>query len=181
MQRTHAGFTLIEAVVTLAVAAICLTLGLPAFGGALERQRVQSAMHLLSADLAMARGTAVMRRQQVVLCPGDAAGCRASSDWAGGWVVFTDADQNRRIEAADDLLRVEGPVGGASSGLRMASTRGFARYQADGRSAHSNLTIHVCTGSGEQGKVVLNNLGRVRTERSRSGLPCPTAGAASAP
>ncbi|MGY0559151.1 GspH/FimT family protein [Luteimonas sp. A277] len=47
-------------------------------------------MHQVSADLAMARSTAIMRRAQVVVCPRTADyRCRNDSDWGQGWMVFT--------------------------------------------------------------------------------------------
>src|SRR5690606_12073683 len=65
MARTDAGFTLIEAMAVLALLAISLTLGLPALTGTLDRQRLATSLHLVSADMAMARSSAIMRREQV--------------------------------------------------------------------------------------------------------------------
>jgi len=171
MARKTAGFTLIEAMVVLAIAAITLTLGIPAFNDVLQRQRVATTMHLLSADMAMARGTALMRRSQVVVCPRRApTACNDMRDWSRGWLVFIDPDGNRQPDAASDILRVSDAP--ASDQLDLPSTRSFLRYQADGRSAHSNLTVRVCAGSTLRGKVVVNNLGRVRSERPRRETAC---------
>jgi len=167
-----AGFTLIETMVVLAIAAIVIALGFPSFNGALQRQRVSTTMHLLSADMAMARSTALMRRSQVVVCPRDATtGCSDTQDWSRGWLVFTDPDSNRQPDADSDILRASDPP--ASDLLYLPATRRFLRYQADGRSAHSNLSVHVCVDGAQVGKVVVNNLGRVRSERPRAGTPCP--------
>ena len=176
MSRKDRGFTLVEAGIVTAIAAITLALGLPSFNGALERQRVSTTLHLLSADMAMARGTALMRREQVVVCPGTAdAGCAADSDWSRGWLVFADADGNRQPDASSDLLRVTDAPASARSGLRAKSTRPFLRYQASGMSAHSNLSVNVCLDGQLRGKVVVNRLGRVRGERPEAGTPCPGA------
>lgn len=172
MTCKDAGFTLVETLTTLSIAAIALAVGLPAFSGSLERNRVATAMHLVSADLAMARSSAIMRRAQVVVCPRTPDHrCRDDRDWSQGWIVFTDGDGNRQPDAPADILRVTDPPSGRA--LSIDSTRRFLRYQRDGRSAHSNQTVRVCTGQRLVGTVVVNNLGRVRSARPAAPTPCP--------
>ncbi|ATD68881.1 hypothetical protein CNR27_12845 [Luteimonas chenhongjianii] len=173
MRHRH-GFTLIELLTTLTILTILFTVGLSAFTEAFMRHRVQTAVHLISTDLAMARNTAIMRRNQVVVCPGHALlGCRSDSDWSGGWIVFDDPDGNRQPDTQDDLIRVTSAPSGAPTPIRLASTRNFVRYQRDGRSAGTNLTINVCRGDTLGGQVVVNNLGRVRSGRPTSEQACP--------
>ena len=168
------GFTLIEAMVVTAITAVTLTLGLPSFNGTLERHRLSASLHLLSADMAMARNSAIMRREQVVVCPGAPdAGCRADHDWSSGWLVFRDPDGNRQPDAAGDLLRATDAPAGGSDRLRLTSTRPFLRYQASGMSAHSNLSVNACARGQLRGKVVVNRLGRVRAERPTRETACP--------
>ncbi len=173
MNRKDAGFTLIEAMIVLSIIAMTVTVGLPSFASALERNRVTLTLHQLAADMAMARSSAVVRRQQIVLCPRAADGrCSAASDWSRGWLVFADADGNRQPDTAADILRAtDAPArGGAFS---VTSSRPFLRYQVDGRSAHSNLTVHVCADGRLAGQVVVNNHGRARTSRPKSAAACP--------
>ncbi len=173
MRQQH-GLTLIELMTTLVILALLGTFGLSAFAETLARHRVQTALHLISADLAMARSTAIMRRNQVVACPGDALlGCRPDADWGHGWIVFTDPDGNRQPDTDDDLIRVANAPSGAPQSIRLASTRTFVRYQRDGRSAGTNLTVNVCRGDALGGQVVVNNLGRVRSARPARQQPCP--------
>jgi len=174
MKRKTAGFTLIETMTVLAILAITLAMGLPAFGEALQRNRTQTTMHLLSADMAMARGSAIMRRTAVVICPRGADGrCGADKDWSDGWIVFTDRDGNRLPDLDEDVLRSEDAPAADDPSMRLYSSRPLLRYQPDGRSAHSNLTVHVCTNGKVAGRVIVNNLGRVRTTRDTGGASCP--------
>ena len=168
------GFTLIELVTTLAIVAVLLAIGLPGFGEALARLRVQTAMHRVSTDLAMARSSAIMRRAPVVACPGTGMdGCSGGADWSGGWIVFADPDGNRRPDTVAELLRVSDAPSGAGGRLRLGATRHFVRYQRDGRSAGTNLTVRVCSGEALAGEVIVNNLGRVRSARPQPPRPCP--------
>ena len=70
-----------------------------------------------------------------------------------------------------ELIRVTDPPSHRS--LAIDSTRRFVRYQRDGRSAHSNQTVRVCSGERLAGTVVVNNLGRVRSARPARETPCP--------
>lgn len=172
--RCQHGLTLVELLTTLSILALASTFGMTAFVDVIARNRVQTALHLVSADLAMARSIAIMRRDQVVACPGSAlTGCRADADWSQGWIVFTDADGNRQPGADSDLIRVADAPSGAPASIRLASTRNFVRYQRDGRSAGTNLTINVCQKGTLAGRVVVNNLGRVRSMRLHNERPCP--------
>lgn len=172
MTRRDAGLTLIELLITLALVAILLTLGVPAFTGTLERTRIATTLHQVSADLAMARGTAIMRRAQVVVCPRtEDQRCRDDNDWTRGWIVFTDEDGNRQPDHDAHILRVTDPPGHRT--LAIDATRRFLRYQQDGRSAHSNQTVRICSGERLAGTVVVNNLGRVRSARPSANAPCP--------
>ena len=165
MNRKDAGFTLIELITVVAIVAITLTIALPTFSNVIQRTRVDTTIHLLGTDMAMARNTAVMRHSHVIVCPRDAAGgCADDQDWSHGWMVFDDPDGNRQPDAERDVLRVSEPPSGAL--LFLPASRPLLRYQADGRAANTNLTVYVCKDKRYAGKVVVNNLGRVRTERA---------------
>jgi type IV fimbrial biogenesis protein FimT len=59
------GFTLIELMVTLAVAAILLTLAIPSFTGMIDKNRLKSAAEALYADLQFARAEAIKRNKKI--------------------------------------------------------------------------------------------------------------------
>ena len=171
MKRSNAGVTLIELMTVLTVLAVSLTIGLPAFADSLSRLRVQTAMHRISADLAAARSTAIARRSQLVICPRSTDHrCRDDSDWTQGWMFFLDPDGNRQPDHTADIL---GSREAMPRGLTVTATRRYLRYQHDGRSAHSNQTVRLCAGSELAGTVVVNNLGRVRSERPPKATACP--------
>ena len=174
MRRT-AGFTLIELVTALSVVTILAGIAAPSFAGLIERQHASTAMNSLMTHMALARMSAITRNRRAVLCPSvDGQHCEAGTDWSAGWMLFADEDGNRAPDASDDIMRVE--LEPTSRHLRVVSTTGRQqlRYLPDGRSAGTNLTISICNQEQELlGRVIVNNMGRPRSERPAVPTPCP--------
>ena len=171
--QSSQGFSIIEAMIAIAVAAIGLAIGVPSYQSMTERTRISSAMHLLTAHMASARITAITYRTPTVVCPSNrAGGCRTDGDWSQGWLMFFDPDGNRQPDLPQDILRDENaPI---HPSLRIVSSGGRVqlRYLPDGRSAGSNLTVRLCREDKLMGRVIVNNGGRVRSERASGSTPC---------
>ena len=167
------GFSLVDASIVLAVVAILAGLALPGFQDLLQRQRTASALHLLSAQLAQARNTAIARRMPVTVCPSNGDGrCRDEPDWSDGWLVYRDPDRNSQPVDPNDVLRHAHKPLHPSVRVLASAGRLRIRYQPDGRSGGNNLTLRVCSGTELGGEVIVNNTGRVRTQRPVAGMPC---------
>ncbi|MBE0434861.1 MAG: GspH/FimT family pseudopilin [Methylomicrobium sp.] len=65
--QTNQGFTLLEAMITIAIAAIILVLAVPSYRDVLERNRVREAVESLSSDIKLARTEAIKRSADVTL------------------------------------------------------------------------------------------------------------------
>jgi type IV fimbrial biogenesis protein FimT len=153
----------------MAIAAIGLVVGVPSYQNVVESQRASSAMHLLSAHMASARTTAITYRIPTVVCPSNlAGGCRGDGDWSQGWLMFFDPDGNRRPDTLQDILRDENAPVHPSIRIVSSPGRPQLRYTPDGRSYGSNLSVRVCRDEHLLGRLVVNNLGRVRTEKPAS-------------
>lgn len=167
------GLTLVELVAALAVLTIMVTLGIPAFQRLVERARTGAAHHQLTASLMLARTAAISRREPVAMCPSaDGVRCRADVAWEQGWIVFPDPGRTGQPETADSVLRQVGPLRG---GLLVRSSRGrrLVRYLPTGQASGSNVSLRLCSGSEELlAKVVVNNVGRTRTEHAADGETC---------
>lgn len=167
------GFSLLEALTIMAISAIGLIIGVPSYKGLVERQRVTSAMHLLTAHMASARSTAITYRIPTVVCPSNrSGGCRKDGDWSEGWLMFFDADGNRQPDAQEDILRDENaPI---HPSLRILSSKGRPqiRYLPDGRSGGSNISVRLCRDDKLLAQVVVNNVGRIRSETFSGSGPC---------
>jgi type IV fimbrial biogenesis protein FimT len=148
------GFTLIEAMITLAVAAILLTLALPTWGDFAARHKLVAASETLAGDLALARHEAVQRGTPVYVVPQPgAAWCYAISTDPGcdcrtaGTVCalrVVDAGEHRGVELlAARSVRFE-PVDGRSDGGVAATWRAGRRYAAEVR-VHPLGRARVCS------------------------------------
>ncbi|WP_163838766.1 GspH/FimT family pseudopilin [Pseudoxanthomonas sacheonensis] len=167
------GFSLLEALVVMAISAIGLAIGVPSYRSMMENQRASSTMHLLTAYMASARSTAISYRIPTVVCPSNrAGGCRMDGDWSQGWLMFFDADGNRQPDAREDILRDENTPLHPSLRLVSSTGRPQLRYLPDGRSAGSNISVRLCRDDVLLWQVIVNNVGRVRSEKASGSTPC---------
>ncbi len=177
MSAKEAGFSLVELVVTVAVAAIVLAIAVPAFGGIVQRTRETSAYHLLTLAFASARLGAVKAREPVTVCPSsDGLTCRGDEVWSHGWIIYADPDRSAQPRSRDAVLQ---HFEGIGRGLRLRSTAGRTRvrFLPSGWAYGSNVSIRLCDagGDGYLGGVIVNVAGRARTERRTTPSPCPFA------
>jgi len=172
MKQTSSGFTLIELIIGMAVAAIVLSLAIPSFHRVMESNRITVETNHLMANLQYARNSAITRYSQVIACPSpDLARCDGSSRWDRGWIVFMDTDENGQPDAPEDILRVVS----ANDRLTMYSGgRHRVRFQPSGSAYGSNLTIRVCSPdeSIEPRAVIVSNPGRARVTRNVDPASC---------
>ena len=106
------GVTLVESLLGVALAAICVALALPSWRAALQAQRVRAAAAALRDGLQLARMQSLLGAVAVRVCPG--AGCGAPARWEQGWVVQVEAAAG----GAARLLAVQA----ALPGVRIDST-----------------------------------------------------------
>jgi len=169
MKGGAAGFTLIELLTVMAVLAIVAGFSVPAFTRIVERQRAEAVMERLATDFALARNTAIARRQVVVVCPRDADGaCQPGTDWSGGWVVFV--ENSRHPGQAGDTLWVQQAL---AESLTLNANRSLLRYRGDGTSPGSNLTLHLCLRGTLAAQQIVSNNGRARRHQHVGEMACP--------
>lgn len=174
MKRNIKGFTLLELMMTLAVLAVMLSLGVPAMANIRQQAQASAAISLLTTSLATARILAISRNRPVTVCPSqDGSTCRRDLTWDAGWIVYLDAARERQPASVDDVLhRTDN-----SNGVAIHSTPGrhLVRYLPDGRSSGSNVTLSLCSRSTTRliARVKVNNAGRPYSERLASPVACP--------
>lgn len=129
MQR---GMTLIELMVTLAVAGIVIAVAVPNFQAMVQSNRASGHTNDFVMAVSYARSEAMRRGGNVRLCSStDQEGCNGGEDWASGWVV-RDTDE-------DELLRTW-PERTGEPTMKEADGKTQVDFAADG-SADTALDI----------------------------------------
>jgi type IV fimbrial biogenesis protein FimT len=100
------GFTLIELMITVAIAGIFASLAAPAMTTIIRNNRVQSEASSLVSDLQLARNEAIKRGSPVAVCPAAADGgsCITANTWQNGWITFTDLNGNGVYDSSTETV-----------------------------------------------------------------------------
>lgn len=81
--------------ITLAVAAVLIMIAAPSFDGLLKSSARTAVLTSINGDIRFARGEAVAKAQDVVICASsNGSTCSGSNTWDTGWIVFNDLNSN---------------------------------------------------------------------------------------
>lgn len=158
------GFSLIESLFVVAILAILGGIALPSFHNLGQASASRTARSALSVSINQARISAITHSTHAVICPSaDQNRCNTSLRWHKGWITFIDANRNGQRDA-DEVILASTQAQAAGVAILSTSGRHRIRYQADGTSEGSNLTLTFCDRRGVSSArtLVLNNAGRMR-------------------
>lgn len=100
------GFSLVELMVTIAVAAIILTVAVPSMSDFIVKLRIDNEISQINRMVLTARNTAVSTEQNVILCPLESGSC--TNNWSNELTVFIDLDNSGTyLEASDTLVKIK--------------------------------------------------------------------------
>jgi type IV fimbrial biogenesis protein FimT len=143
------GFTLLELLVTVAVAAVLLGIGVPSFIDTVRNNQMAASANDLLAAMHLARTEAVKRRTPVTVCssanPLVAPVCSAGS--FNGWVVFADTDGDITVDPLpEEVLRAHGALPATITTLSDSPFVSFAGtgFRRDSGGNPSAATIRLC-------------------------------------
>jgi type IV fimbrial biogenesis protein FimT len=159
------GFTIIELMVIVAIAAILLTLGLPSYQLMLRNNCMTSTSTGLVTSLQLARSEAIKRRANVSVVAGQpgAGPGPATNEWGGGWYVWFDSNSDGNYDANEEL-RVTLPVCTATIDETTAD-RTVMVYGSDGFIFNSGSFAVCIDSTGETGRQVdISATGRPNTD-----------------
>jgi type IV fimbrial biogenesis protein FimT len=189
------GLTLVELLVTLAIAAILVTLAAPSFTRLIQSTKISGNVNTFMSDLRFARSEAVRRGGAVTMCrssnpeaitaSGPTCGTGSSPGWESGWIIFVDQDNDgtRDYNAApnldDTILRVQGPITNIDSIAEGGAATAF-RFTANGRLLNLSSATQIQFGGAEYAnsvqRVLCVNLGGRARIAGDGTTSCGTAG-----
>jgi len=157
--KRQSGVTLVELMITLAVAAILMSMALPSFQGAIIRSRLNTSTNEFLAAINFARSEAVKLGRTVKLCKSqDSASCSTDDDvnWEAGWIALADSNGDGSIDSDDTSLRSWSALPDTYT-LRSVALPDEIEYNAQG-AAKTTGTFAICHDSDEAGAKVIEIL-----------------------
>ena len=165
VQRTGNGFTLVELLVTIAIAALLMVVAVPAFVSFKQNSQLSDAVSNFIAGANAARANAMKQGTNTYLIPNSATG------WRSGWMVFTDINWNQTYdanadpvistyEAPDSSIAISIPTTSSfSSGYLLFNGAGYPRLK-NGGFGGGTLVMSNATRSSS---IIIDPAGRIRS------------------
>ncbi len=156
------GFTLVELMITLVIAAILLTVAVPSFNTTIKDNRLITDANQLVSSLALARSEAVKHGRTATVCvSSDQATCTGETDWTLGWMAWVDVDGNGNLDAGEERDFVDAFPGNS---VTFTSADSAIVFTAQG-AATATVTLDLCDDrAGETGRRInISNTGRAST------------------
>lgn len=164
LRRFSRGFTLIEMLIALAIAAILAAVAIPSFATMEQNAARRTALNNFWHAIFLARSEAIKRNAVVAICKSnDGQSCdNNADDWSMGWIVFDnlDHDEPAQRDDAEPILRAypAWPTGHITAN-RKNKTFSF-RPTTQGA---VNGTIVFCNANGQAAEaIIISHTGRPR-------------------
>jgi len=151
--RHQQGLTLLELMVTIAIAGILLTIGVPSFDAVVTRNRISANTNDFITAINLARSEAIKRGSEVGVCKSaDGASCTESGDWDQGWIVYLPS-------SPIEVLRV---FDGLSGNDTLTSAAHVVTFNSKGALAQDAVTFNfsLCDKLRERRQVEIKQVGR---------------------
>lgn len=176
------GFTLVELMVVLAIAAILLTVGIPSFRDLMIKNRLSGQIQEFYNLINFARSEAIKRGNFVSICKSSDGSTCGDKDvnWSNGWIVFVN-DNNDGPAARDNigstneesLLRISTAL---PDGYTLNTNTDFANYITFDRLGIANKTgTFIFCRNGDKSKaraiILTRTRARIATDIDKNGIP----------
>ena len=172
--RARNAYSLYELLMTLALFATILTLGVPSFGAIVANHRLRTEVDHLFHAIHHARKESVVRRRVVTICP-TVDGETCGLDWSAGWMMFVNIDRDwpARREANEPVIKW---IRAQPENRIIANRRSFSLRSVDLRATNGTLIFCDRAGRAKPRALVVSYTGRPRVAyEDRRGRPygCP--------
>lgn len=152
-KQLQRGFTIIELMIAVALIAVMVVIGVPAFTSTINSNEVVANSNSFLSALKLARTEATKRRQNIIVCASANQSDCASNNWSDGWIVFEDADNDAIFDAGETIIDTYDLPAGFTI-TRAAAGPDQIQFAATGLSNSSLAqTFTVCKANTASGRV----------------------------
>jgi type IV fimbrial biogenesis protein FimT len=147
-----------------------MAIGVPSMRDFIKNDRLVTQINTLVGHLAYARSEAALRHQSVVICASDTQTSCSTANWASGWIIFVDSNNDSNFSAGEDMLRVVEELSGDNT---LTSTVGsIVTYDKRGFAPNSVGSFTLCDdrGNAHMKSISISTTGRVK---QGGGGSCP--------
>jgi type IV fimbrial biogenesis protein FimT len=147
----HRGFTLIELMLTLALAAVIMSLAIPAMGSFSKNGRLTANANDLVHSYQVARTEAIKSQKNIVVCASNSPSTLAADCSNGafsGWIIFADDNGDWQRQTTEQIIESHATVETSlqvrsdGSGIMSFGPAGFANPPgASGKTITRNVVI----------------------------------------
>ncbi len=155
------GFTLLELMITVAIAAILTAIGIPSFTGLIRDSRMTTSTNDFLTALNYARSEAATRNEDVIV----QSKSGINLDWKDGWDVYIDANTNNIVDPGELLKTHDALPAGYTLTSNNFNTQ--VEYDPSGMiTTNFNASFFLCLNSDASTAraVIVNRLGRARVD-----------------
>lgn len=146
-------FTLVELLVTLAIAVILALVVGPNIGSFLRANQLTSVTNDFIHDISLARSEASKQGLSVGICPSlDGGKSCGGTNWNTGWLVFSDVDGGGSWNGSDTVIRFHGTSG---SDIAVTGSSSLILYNRQGYAANGDYQF--CSPSLKKSRIVRIN------------------------
>lgn len=174
LMSNNKGFTLVELIITVVIAAILLTVVVPGFTDFINSNKLATDVNSLITSIHFARSEAIKRNGFASICGGSSGEC--DLNWNDGYRVFIDDNNNCVLDNGEAIVRVSS----ALTDNEKLTAAGCVTFRASGgKSGGSNnfnnpdfviCNTNLANNNGKQ--VFINPLGGPRVATVTQGS-CP--------
>lgn len=163
--KKNSGFTLVELMVVVAILGVVVSLSAPDLRETIQNGRLTAQYNDLISAFRLARTESIKRQATTItLCASETSDLPApecdSNNWEDGWIIFTDDNADRTIDAGADILIKRGEELTGGNTLRTAA--GFISFAAGVPDASGTFTLCDDRGAEKAKAMAFSAVGQTR-------------------